>query len=248
MSIILTIIQFLRHRRLSLPWQCVLCHSKASSHYSLCLACEKDLPILSRSCRHCARILTMSESDLICSQCILTPPPIERTYAVFRYENPIIQFIISLKFNQKLIYAHLLGHLLIKHIEEKYYLSQNNQNNLFPDLLLPVPLHKKRLQHRGFNQALEITRPIAKKYQLPIDTIGVQRIRATDAQSHLSAHERKKNMAGAFVSCKRYDGLSIAIIDDVMTTTHTVFELAKLLKQQGASQIVAWVAARTDYR
>jgi ComF family protein len=248
MSIILTIIQCVRQLRWTLPWQCVLCHGKASSQYSLCSACEKDLPILSRSCHRCARILiipTISESDLLmCGQCTVSPPPVERTYALFHYETPITEFIIRLKFHQKLIYANLLGHLLIKKIEESWYDDQKT----LPDLLLPVPLHQKRLQHRGFNQALEITRPIAKKYNIPTDTTGVQRTRATEAQSLLSAEERKKNLAGAFLSCKRYDGMSIAIIDDVMTTTHTVFELANLLKQKGAVHVVAWIAARADYR
>ena len=173
--------------------------------------------------------------------CLTTPPPVLKTYALFRYETPIVQFIGRLKFNQQLIYANILGNLFIQQIEKN-----ENWKNYLPDMILPVPLHPTRLQERGFNQALEIARPIAKKYQIPLDITGVSSIRATSAQSQLSLHERKKNIIGAFQAHRNYENLSIAILDDVMTTTYTIFELAALLKQKGARQIAAWCAARTQ--
>ena len=199
--------------------------------------------MLPHSCRHCAQILPGQSLSLsmACGACLKNPPAIDQTYALFSYQPPIAQCIIRLKFQQQLTYAETLGKYLAKKIQNTWYHSQ-----LLPDLILPVPLHRKRLQERGYNQALEIARPIAKQLHLPIDIHGITRHKHTKAQSELQAHERKENLAGAFCAHHEYTGLSIAIVDDVMTTAHTVFELGKLLKQQGAKQVVVWCCARTQ--
>lgn len=112
--------------------------------------------------------------------------------------------------------------------------------------MIPVPLHPRRLRERGFNQALEIARPIRKILGIPIDIASVARSKYTRAQSGLSALERKGNVMDAFVSYEDYTGLSIAVIDDVITTGHTISEFCQLLKQHQASSIHVWCCARRD--
>lgn len=124
-------------------------------------------------------------------------------------------------------------------IETSWY-----QKNSLPDLIIPIPLHQKRLQERGFNQALEIAKPIAKKFGLPIDYKGIQRIKFTMPQSGLAALERKRNMDNAFSISENYSGLYIALVDDVITTGCTVRECARLLVKHGAAKIDLWCAAR----
>jgi len=231
--------RFCSHFIHRIPSSCVLCGETNPS--LLCDECQKNLPILSQCCPQCARFLPSDALNLRCGQCVSSSPPFDCTYALFPYQPPLIQLIIQLKFQHHLSHAKVLGQLLIQAVNEKWY-----RNKPLPDLLLPVPLHPKRLRERGFNQALEMLRPVAKALSLPIDTQGVRRIKATQAQSGLSAKMRKQNIARAFAVQRDYSGRHIAVVDDVITTGHTVTALCHALKQQGAKHIDVWCAARRD--
>ena len=113
-----------------------------------------------------------------------------------------------------------------------------------PDVLIPVPLHYQRLRQRGYNQALELARPIAKMLGIPIDIRSCRRRKVTKEQSGLQAKQRKSNVRDAFEVTGDLRNRSIAIIDDVMTTGSTVNELAKQLMQAGATTVDVWVCAR----
>jgi ComF family protein len=236
-DVIRTIRPFLNHL---LPATCVLCGYTATNN--LCQACQRSLPILSQHCPRCAKFLTFQQTQsipLLCGACQQHPPPFDHTFALFPYEFPIIQLITALKFQQKLSHGNALSKQFITNIEQLWYL-----NKPLPDLILPVPLHPKRLQERGFNQALEIAKPIARYFDLPIDTKGLQRTYHTAAQSGLSAEERKRNVLHAFTATRRFDGLTIALIDDVVTTGQTVIACCEKLKSNGAKSIHVWCAAR----
>ena len=110
--------------------------------------------------------------------------------------------------------------------------------------VLPVPLHLKRLRHRGFNQALEIARPITRILALPIVNDAVYRRCDTQPQAEQPAAQRERNIRGAFELGKSVDYKHIAIVDDVMTSGHTVNEIAQLLRQAGVEQIEVWCVAR----
>lgn len=196
------------------------------------------MPILPHSCPQCAQILPATSLETPCGQCLLNPPPFSATHACFAYEPPIIQLIIKLKFQHQLSYAQALGEMLIQALPTWYAYKP------LPDLIIPIPLHPRRLCERGFNQALEIAKPIAKTRGLTLDYQGVQRIKPTVAQSGLSAAERKRNIAHAFAVRRDYTGLTIAVIDDVITTGHTVRECCRVLKQSGAARIDVWCCAR----
>lgn len=132
---------------------------------------------------------------------------------------------------------------MLAHAAKKQWYHQQP----LPDLIIPMPLHRKRLQERGFNQALEIAKPVSRALKIPIDQ-AVIRSKATLPQSTLHADERKRNMAKAFTTTRSYAGLHVAVIDDVMTTGHTVTALAQLLIRHGAARVDIWCCARCDSR
>jgi len=160
-------------------------------------------------------------------------------YALFPYREPVVSMIKKLKFKHDLSYANALAALLISQIKQEWY-----QNKSLPDLIIPVPLHTSRLMERGFNQALEIGRYLGRHLDIALDARSVTRNKPTLAQSGLSKTARAANMRNAFSCQTRFDGLSIAILDDVVTTGQTVTELSRIISQQGAKHIDIWCCAR----
>ncbi len=218
-----------------LPPICLLCGVRGEDS-GLCAACRAELPWQSNACIACALPLARGE---LCGQCLQRRPSRDESFAVFDYAPPIDALIQRVKFNGDLACARLLGHLMVEGI-------QRRQPSL-PRALIPVPLHRGRLASRGYNQALELARPIARALHLPIEYACVTRIRATAEQSGLGAAARGDNLRDAFVVRHRDGnriGDDVAIIDDVMTTGHTVDALAGVLKRAGVRHVRVWVCAR----
>jgi ComF family protein len=157
----------------------------------------------------------------------------------FNYEYPINHLITGLKFNHNLIYARILTDLMLQTLTKHY------QDKPLPKLIIPVPLHKKRLRERGFNQALELAKPIAKQLSIPIDFNSCQRTTNTEPQSLIPAKQRHKNIKNAFTVTKKISANHIAIIDDVTTTGSTLDELTITLQQAGMKEIDTWCCAKT---
>lgn len=111
------------------------------------------------------------------------------------------------------------------------------------DALLPVPLHPWRHAARGFNQALELARPLARRSGLPLLTI-TRRVRRTRPQTGLTAAERRRNLRGAFSVTRRLPCRHPLIVDDVMTTGETCSQLARVLLAAGAEDVSVLTAAR----
>ena len=127
---------------------CALCGAPAPT--GLCGGCGADLPFLGAACACCALPLAAGAGGL-CGRCRTRPPPYHRTLAPFQYEPPVDYLVHGMKFGGRLDYARLLGELLASYIQR--------QGRDRPGLLLPVPLHPRRLRERGYNPALEIARP-----------------------------------------------------------------------------------------
>ena len=108
-----------------------------------------------------------------------------------------------------------------------------------------MPLSRKRLRERGFNQALEIAKPLAAALDIELSVDTCLRARHAPPQSALAWAERAKNISGAFVCMQDIAGRSVAVVDDVLTTGATLNEIARVLRSAGASRVVGWVAART---
>jgi len=223
-----------------MPPVCVLCGDPGirtdDIGLDLCLPCQKDLPRLVTCCARCAEpIPTHLASEALCGQCQVKPPAYNRCLSMFQYQPPVDHLIQSLKFNQRLEMACILGTFMAQ------WLVQVIESR--PDTLIPIPLHSARLRQRGFNQAAEIARPIAKELGCRLDISSCQRSKKTAPQSELTRKERVSNVRGAFEILKPVSG-HIAIIDDVMTTGSTVSEFAKTLLNAGADCVDVWVCAR----
>jgi len=213
-----------------IPPVCLLCGAPAAES-GLCPGCIGDLPLFGPGCRRCAGPL----DGEICARCLDSPPSFDRTICLFRYQPPVDGLIQRLKFHRDLACARSLGSLMADHL-----LRLQPPR---PDVMLPVPLHQKRLAARGYNQALEIARPIARTLGIPIDTHTCHRVRATAEQAALAAAARRTNVAGAF-AVRGSAATHVAIVDDVMTTGHTLEAVASALKAAGVGTISLWVCAR----
>jgi ComF family protein len=218
-----------------LPAACVLCGANAEPGGRLCFACLTDLPFISTAvCTICA--MPLVHQDSVCGNCLKQRPFYTKCRATFHYSEPVAHLIQALKFHRKLAYAALLGGVMADALEDQ--LEER------PQLIIPVPLNRIRLRERGFNQALELARPIARKLAIPLDFKHSHRKRPTSVQSLLPADERRHNVRGAFEFNHPGRIKSVAIVDDVMTTTHTVNEFARTLVAAGVDDVQVWVCAR----
>lgn len=213
--------------------ECVLCSKTAhDAHPALCTDCRKQL-ISHHCCKQCGNLIA-DKNLTICGDCQTTPPPIDHTFHLSSYSPAAKELITQLKFNQQLLIAESLGKILADEIRD--------QSATLPDVMIPVPMHKKRLRQRGFNQALQIAKPLAKQLSIPLSNAIAYRNFYTPPQTQLDAGTRRTNPQSSF-HCKKLHGEHIAIIDDVITTGSTVNALARALKQAGASKVSAWAIA-----
>jgi ComF family protein len=222
----------------SLAASCQLCGSpEISGNLDLCPACYEALPWLPTACPRCANPLPAAPTakNTLCGQCQQAPPAFDNSLALFRYGPPLDRLIQDLKFHGQLRYARLLGTLMANHLAQW-------QHEI--DCIIPVPLHPRRLRERGFNQALELARPIARHLHLDIDTRQCQRLRHTHGQADLPLARRHANVRNAFNVSKTSDWQHVAIIDDVMTSGQTVNSLARALKQTGVDKVSVWSCCR----
>jgi ComF family protein len=211
----------------------------------ICPGCLDDLPWLGQICRNCAMPLCATEFHT-CGRCAqdsrLSPalPQTDICLAALAYEFPVDRMLTGLKYSARLEYARVLGELLAIRIHEY------RQEGLLrmPELLLPVPLHPRRLLHRGFNQAAEITRWVARRHGIPMLPELAQRCRHTPRQTGLSSRARQGNVVGAFAVSDKVANRRVAIVDDVITTQATARELARVVSRAGAAAVQIWAVAR----
>ncbi|MDF1528356.1 MAG: ComF family protein [Sedimenticola sp.] len=215
------------------PSHCPLCLTPSSD--VLCPGCMDDLPINRHCCRRCAMPITDPHSAL-CGHCLQAPPIIDCSRIPFRYADPIDQMIGQYKFSANLANGRILSQLWLGHQQTPVEL---------PELLIPIPLHPERLCRRGFNQALELARPLGRHFGIAVDHKSCERVLNTPPQAGLKRQQRKQNLRGSFRLKQRLKVEHVALVDDVVTTGSTVFELARLLKKSGIRRVDVWALART---
>jgi ComF family protein len=215
-----------------LPWRCLLCGADGHDGLDLCAACDAELPRNRHCCARCA--LPLAQSLPMCGECLRRPPPWQSAWAPFRYAWPLDRLESRYKFGADLAAGRVLSNLW-----------QREPRPLeLPQLLLTVPLHRQRLHQRGYNQALELARPLARSFALPLRHDVLQRIRSTPAQTELDAPARRRNMRGAFVLADTPLPAHVALLDDVMTTGATLAECTRVLLRGGVQRVDVWALAR----
>lgn len=215
-----------------LPQDCILCGATSGDHL-LCKACDNDLPRLPATrCPSCALPTPLGET---CGACLKRPPHFDATLACYTYDFPIDRLVQALKYQQRLIVSGYFAKTLI---------DATPIPPLRADMIMALPLSGQRLRERGFNQALEIARPLARHLALPLPVDGYRRAIDTVPQASLPWQERHKNIQGAFECALDLSGKTVIVVDDVMTTGATLNEFARTLKKHGAATVINWVVAR----
>lgn len=165
-----------------IPASCALCGAQSSA--GICRGCREQF--YSRRpdrCERCALCLASSDpARNICGACLNAPPSFDATVVAIDYAPPTDQLVLALKFGGQLAYASLFAEMLLE--------AMDQCQAEFPQMLVAVPLGPKRLAERGFNQALEIARPIARSLTIPLEKRVVLRTRDTAAQALLAPIER----------------------------------------------------------
>jgi ComF family protein len=239
--------EFIRRARDKLLAQdCLLCGADSAAAI-LCPACAGDLKRLPKAhCPQCALPTPLGER---CGRCLSQPPFYDATVAAFVYEFPVDKLIQSFKYAHRLALGAYFGQQLAAQAKDYAADLATHQpiHRSVPPLisrLIPLPLHPQRLRERGYNQSLELARPISKVCGWPIEARLCSRTRNTPAQAGLPWRERGANVRGAFHCYADLSGQHIALVDDVMTTGASLNECARTLKLHGAAQVTLFVVAR----
>lgn len=219
--------------RLLWPTRCLACEDPGLDGMDLCHACEAVLPVMDAACRRCALPLPAGES--VCGPCLGSRAPVDEVHAAYRYDAPLDRLLPRLKFAGDLAAGRLVAQLMATRLRDAPR----------PQALIPVPLHRARLRQRGFDQALELARPLGRALGLPVLEGALMRHKPTQEQSRLSAIARRRNLKGAFETRSRLPlPEHVALVDDVMTTGATLHAAAIALRRAGVRRVDAWVAAR----
>ena len=217
------------------PPICVLCGGQGSAGRDLCADCFGELPWNRHPCPRCAAPLPPDADTPLCGECIKRLPSWDEAMSPLAYGFPADKLVQRFKFEGDLAVGRLLGSLLGE------YLAAGDAK---PDCIVPVPLHAARLRERGFNQAVELARPVSKRLKIAVRLDVCERSRATQVQSKLDADERRRNLKHAFSVKAPVQGLHVALLDDVVTTGATAESLAKTLREAGARRVSLWSACR----
>ena len=212
------------------PRRCPLCHRiLKDSHALICPECAGDLrPIQGARCYKCGK--PVSEEEEYCRDCKAAPGAFDQGRGIFLYDDRMKYSIMKYKYFGCREYSRFYGRAL--------YLYGRDQLALWkPDVIVPVPLHWRKLRKRGFNQAELLAEELAKSAGLPVDVSLLKKSRATRSQKKLDAAGRKKNLKKAFQVVGNPSGMRILLIDDVYTTGSTMDVLAHALLEKGASHV-----------
>lgn len=220
------------------PQPCAVCRRwQADRVCADCLACFAR-PV--HRCLRCA--MPMAAETPICGACLRQPPSVERTIVALHYRAPWDGLIAGFKFHRRPGLAGLLA--------ERLHAAVIAQRPPGDCIILPVPLAEARLRERGYNQAWEVARQLARRLHLPADAQTLLRLQNTPHQVGLPRQQRLANVAQAFavdpLRRTRVAGRHVAVVDDVMTTGATIEGAARTLLQAGAASVQAWVVARAD--
>lgn len=230
------------------PAHCLACGGRGDDGIDLCGPCAADLPWNASACVRCALPLADTGPSgqvhgvaRVCGACLpraigpLRHAPLTEVHAACVYAAPVDRLLLRFKFHHDLAAGGLLAQLMAQALAAAPR----------PGVLLAVPLHRARLRRRGYDQALELARPLARALGLPLLDGALRRVRATDAQSQLDAGQRRRNLRQAFavppgVALPAH----VTLVDDVMTTGATLHAAALTLRRAGVARVDAWVCAR----
>ena len=226
---------------LALPPVCMACKAPVATPHGLCAACWSRLRSIERP--YCERLGIPFGYDLgpgaLSAEAIATPPVFDRARAAVLYEDVAREIIQGLKYHDRTELARLVGRMTAR-------AGRDLMGDA--DVIVPLPLHRRRLWTRKFNQAALIAREVGRISGLPVETMALVRVKATRPQVGLNERERAENVRGAFrVATGRraaIEGKRVVLVDDVLTTGATVSAATRALRRAGAARVDVLTFAR----
>ncbi len=225
------------------PPECRACGTAliADGEHPFCPECLSTINfVASPLCSSCGLPFTETDGvNHLCEECILSTPPFSMARALGKYEGALLDTIHLFKYNGKVSIGEALGRMMAKACYDSLATGDYS-------LIIPVPLHPKKLRERGFNQSLILARQISKRFSVPIDFITLRRVIHTESQVGLSRQKRAVNVRGAFEVTDQtgIENKKILLIDDVYTTGSTARECSKILMKNGAKEVAVLTLAR----
>ncbi len=235
----------IRQRLLGLlfPSNCLLCEAPSQTTLGICTPCYNDLPRNNSACVRCAQPLPSSSHQLSgyqCGQCLQSAPPFQSSFCPYLYSYPMAQLITRYKYRCNFTTGQVLENLLWQAlaVNPPEWLRADNVT------LVPVPLHWQRHLQRGFNQAERLAYSLGKQLEVPVSK-ACRRLQNSQPQHELKRKQRLKNLRNKFTVVQPVANQHIVLIDDVMTTGATLFELSRILLLAGAKRVDTLTLART---
>jgi ComF family protein len=225
------------------PPRCITCSAILEEHHPLpfCPQCTAGIRFIrSPLCTRCGIPFTApEEEDHLCGECLVAPKPFALARAVGLYEATLLEAIHLFKYRGGIGTGRVLGGIMADFVGGIWDMKAFS-------VIMPVPLHRKRLHERGFNQAVILARSIAKRFALPLDFLTLKREVYTAAQVGLGHEERSVNVRGVFTVRKpeRTAGKRVLLVDDVYTTGSTLAECTRTLLDAGADSVAVLTLAR----
>jgi ComF family protein len=225
------------------PPRCMACGNVLNEQEDrpFCPTCVSRIQYISSPLCPCCGIpmLGTEGTDHFCGTCLLARPSFSVARAVARYETILLDAIHAFKYSGKITNGQTLGKMMADYGYHDFNISSYS-------LIIPVPLHRRRLRERGFNQSAILAREIAGRFSLPLDLLSLKKNIFTEAQVGLGKNQRTSNVKGAFDvrDHKKIEGQKIILVDDVYTTGSTVKECARVLMKNKAAEVAVLTLAR----
>lgn len=225
-----------------LPRLCLFCGAGVgeAAAQAICPECQGAIEwVGSPLCTCCGVVFPAKDrGDHVCGDCRTDPPPFARARAAAIYDGPAAAAVKRFKFGRQLAYLPLMQSWLQAPLCRELAAGA--------ELLIPVPLHPRRLKHRGFNQALLLAQAFP---ELPLAREALLRVRHTVPQVQLNLKERRDNVKGAFAvpDPALVKGKNLLLVDDLYTTGATARECARVLSRAGAARVEVLTVARVKF-
>jgi len=218
----------------ALPPRCGGCGAIVDEVDSFCAECWTKIEFLGTGgCSTCGLPLEGTDIDS-CARCLAKPPRLQRMRAATAYGEISRSIAIRLKYGRKVALARTMARYMAPLLDE---LPDNS-------LLVPVPLHRRRIWQRGFNQSAFVARELARRIGADFAVDALLRVRATPPLKGLSMQQRRRTVAGAFRTNPKAElrGRTVVLVDDVLTTGSSANACARVLRRAGAERVelVSW--------
>lgn len=225
------------------PTLCLSCGTvmPAREGHPFCGGCRAGLRLItSPLCPSCGIPYPPDEGpDHLCGRCLLKKPSFRASRSYGLYEAVLHDAVHAFKYRGNLTLGEQLGRLMADHDYPSFRIEDY-------ELIVPVPLHRRRLRQRGFNQSVHLAREVSRRRGIPLDFLALRRVVDTESQAGLKKDERQSNMKSAFsvTAPERIRGRRILLVDDVHTTGSTLGECARTLLKEGAESVGTLTLAR----